>query len=371
MSDSDPILTPSDGVLDRYLAGEATLAERESVDAWLADDSRRAHVLAVMRGPTATRSLAELDTVVQRIERALDGSQVRRDDDRAARVRNVWLNREGGVSGRRFLLPVLGVLLIGIAASVHQWSARTNNHSRPTVHRYTTSIAQRATVSLADGTRVTLGPQSTLEVPLRFGSMTRTIALKGQAYFDVRTTSGTPFIVRSGSVTTRVLGTTFGVRQYPGDRYAEIAVTSGKIIVTTGAHSQITKTLDAGAVANATDSVVTLVSGDSAKRYTSWVSGQLIFRGTPTSEVLATLTRWYGYQFRLSDSSLNENVLTAVIDAQSSAQALSTIKLLLNVDLTFDGNVITLHPKHRSTMPARRRQNTTDIMTPSHAEVGR
>jgi len=194
------------------------------------------------------------------------------------------------------------------------------------------------------------------------------VTLVGEAHFDVDVSSGTPFVVRTGHIVTRVLGTSFTVRHYAADPHVQVAVIAGKVAVTTRAHPGLT--LTAGGVGIMTDSTAVLASSDSTRSYTVWTGGHLVFREAPTREVLTTLSQWYGYQFQLADSILAHRRLTATLDAESSANALSTIKLLLNVDLTFDGNVITLHPRSQQHPQAHRRNGGAGELTP-HAEVGR
>jgi len=116
---------------------------------------------------------------------------------------------------------------------------------------------------------------------------------------------------------------------------------------------------------------VVLLSADSAQAYTTWTNGQLVFRAAPMTDVLATLSRWYGYQFRLADSTLATQSLTAVLDAGSSARAFSTIKLLLHVDFTFDGDVVTLHAHGTGWSRPAARRDRQDLLTTHHFEVGR
>jgi len=195
--------------------------------------------------------------------------------------------------------------------------------------------------------------------------------LVGEAYFDARGVNDVPFTIRTGSVATRVLGTTFAVRHYATDGAVQVAVMSGKVAVVARTHAHLALTLTAGNVGRITDSTALVISTDSARRYTAWTTGQLVFRGVPMPEVLTTLTRWYGYRFRLADSALANHIITAVLDAQSPANALGTIKLLLNVDLTFEGDVVTLHSKQTQAMPAIDRHDTHKTLTTPHAEVGR
>jgi len=129
-------------------------------------------------------------------------------------------------------------------------------------------------------------------------------------------------------------------------------------------------TLAAGGAAELSDSLVQAVAPDSLEQVTSWATGQLRFHRAPVADILATLGRWYGYQFRVSDSTLAAHNLTAVIDATSFKNALNTIKLLLNVDLVFADTVVTLQPRTTRAVRQDRRDPRSTLSTPTN-EVGR
>jgi hypothetical protein len=88
-------------------------------------------------------------------------------------------------------------------------------------------------------------------------------------------------------------------------------------------------------------------------------------------EVFAALSRWYGYEFHFADPAIARQNLTAIVSTQSSASALSTIKLLLNVDLRFEGRVVTVMPRRTSHVPALRRSILQDSLSSPTREVGR
>jgi len=264
---------------------------------------------------------------------------------------------------------VLGLVLLVVAQM--GIFTRAQRGITPQIREYATSTGQQLQLTLSDGTRVTLAPQSTLRIATAPTTPSRTVAIVGEAYFDVRTVPGAPFIVRTGNVATRVLGTTFSVRRYPGDAHVQVAVTSGKVAVSGIAGPRSALTLAAGGVGFVTDSTAIQISADSARQYTAWTTGKLVFHEVPARDVLATLTHWYGYQFALTDSALASYRLTTILDAQSSANALGTIKLLLNVDLTFDGDVVTLHPRQARHAPSRDMHRLRHPLTTPNAEVGR
>jgi len=265
-----------------------------------------------------------------------------------------------------------GIAIVGLVCALIVVLFR--NPSRQTKleesRTYATAIGQRITLQLTDGSRVTLAPQTTLRVPRDFGAQTRTLDLTGEAYFDVTDASRAPFVVRAGHVDARVLGTTFAVRHYASDAQVHIAVTTGKIGVFSRTLQTALGTITAGHVGHMTDSTGTLVMTEDATRYTEWRAGRLVFHMAPLQDVLETLGRWYGYQFKLADTTLAHRHVTTSVDDRSSAEALGVLKLILDVDMTVDGNVITLHERRAAGTPAHGRRAVSDSFS-TQTEAGR
>ncbi len=87
------------------------------------------------------------------------------------------------------------------------------------------------TIHLPDGSTVVLNTESRLDYPTAFTGKTREVYLSGEGFFDIRSVAGQPFLVHTGKLTTRVLGTTFDIKAYPGDGAIDITVTKGKVQV--------------------------------------------------------------------------------------------------------------------------------------------
>lgn len=237
---------------------------------------------------------------------------------------------------------------------------------------YATRSGQQATFTLVDGTRVTLAPQTRLQV-VRFGASSRAVTLDGQAYFEVARAAGTPFLVRTGAITTQVLGTAFLIRHYADDAQVHIAVAEGKVRVMSdrprqNGPSQLT--LAAGYIGDVTDSTILASAVDDVTRETDWVRGRLVFQDVPVSQVLQTLSRWYGYQFRCSDSTLTQQNVTVALDARSSSSALAMLEQFLKVRLTVTGDTVTLTPHQGRSTKGPARSHEYDVWIPTR-EVGR
>jgi len=228
-------------------------------------------------------------------------------------------------------------------------------------------IAPLAGALLTDTVRYLIA--TTLTIATGFGKTSRDVMLDGEAYFELRNgSSSLPFVVHTGVVTTRVLGTAFNVRRYRTDTRTRVSVTSGKVSVVARTAWRPSVTLTAGGIADVTDSTTGIVSADSAARYAQWTAGTLVFDEAPIAEVLETLGRWYGYEFRLADSTMARRKLTAWFTTHAPEEALSDLKTLLEVELKFDGKIVTLLPRTRkSSRPAIQNTELSHILT----EVGR
>jgi ferric-dicitrate binding protein FerR (iron transport regulator) len=235
---------------------------------------------------------------------------------------------------------------------------------------YATSTGERAKLTLRDGSTVTLAPQSTLRIVAGFGGTARAVVLSGEAYFEVANVADAPFLVQTGTITTRVLGTAFNVRHYASDTAVRVAVTSGKVHVAASSGARPSLILTAGAVGDVNDSSATTIAGGDAAQYRSWVDGQIAFREAPAREVLTALTRWYGYDIRLADSTLATKRVTLWLSTESSKEAFATLKQVLDVDVVFDGTTATLSPRHRGAVHPTNIDRRHMLVVPQ-TEVGR
>jgi transmembrane sensor len=258
------------------------------------------------------------------------------------------------------------VLLICLIAGIPRWLAHHHDSARGQA-MYVTRTGERTVVVLPGGGRAHLAPRTTLRIASGFGSKSRTVVLDGEAYFEVPHTASLPFIVQTSAVTVRVLGTAFDVRAYAGDASTHVTVTAGRVAVASRTTAKPTM-LTAGMTGIVRDSSAIVVGiGTEA---TAWITGQLAFRSVPTTDVLSALTRWYGYQFRVTDSSIVRQKVTIRLSAESSKSAFTTLERILEVDVAIDGNVVTLRPRQKTGYPARSTNERRNRLNSSYMEVG-
>lgn len=101
----------------------------------------------------------------------------------------------------------------------------------PKVIQVSTNHGEKKEVRLPDGTVVTLNSGSSLSYPEQFKNDTREIALVGEAFFDVHRDTLKPFIIETGKLRTRVLGTSFNINAFQDSDSIRVSVVEGKVMV--------------------------------------------------------------------------------------------------------------------------------------------
>lgn len=377
----------------RYCAGKASAQERAVVERWIAADVRHADTMARLQATWTATAVDPTENERYDVEAALASAHQRwtRRPAETSKApshagRQPALRRTRGLAwsewtSRHWALGVGGVCT-ALAVAVGIYRATPSSLARPTIYR--TAIAQRAMVTLADGSHVMLAPQTMLTVSSSFAKGAREVTLDGEAYFEVKPDARAPFVVRTGTARAQVLGTAFDIRYYTGEREVRIAVLSGRVAVQPSAGSRIggrhATVLASGMVARLRnafpDSVDVITHGMTATDYSAWTSGQLVFHDAPMSDVLAAVGRWYGYEFRMADSSLATRRITVTLGSQSLPDVMNFFKTMLGVSLTFDGpggRVVTLHARRVTSRDERllqERMPRTTLRTQS-TEVGR
>lgn len=355
-------------LIDQFAAGDLPDAERQWMIQWTAQTPAAAAVVQALRDVCVARDAESVvfDTMRMRERVLLPVEGVARP-----KVFPV-VRREGvGLGSRRVRGGLwIGTLAAVIGGAVVLMTSRVGRTHPDAVHAYVTGPYQQGIINLDDGTRVVLAPQTTLRV-LRFGAQARTVTLEnGEAYFEVAHALGAPFVVRSGAVTARVLGTAFLVRHRANDRHVRVAVTDGKVRLTTPARTDKGVTLTVGQVGDVMDSVTHVSAVDDVAPGTERAPGRIMFRFTPLTTVLQTVSQWYGFHFRYADQTLGARTVSIMISTQSSAEALAAIERVLAVNLTVVGDTVTLVPQPPRSSRTTPRIRTYDVWTPIR-EVGR
>lgn len=161
-----------------------------------------------------------------------------------------------------------------------------------------TAFGEKLSFNLPDGTAVWLNSGSTLRFPELFDSFNRVVSLVGEAYFEVTPDSMRPFTVESGELITRVLGTNFNINLIHPELH-QIALLTGKVSIQ---HKDTQESFDLTPGQQLSYSVATKSSRlvpFNEMDVLGWKNGVIRFERASFSEVIATLERWYGVEFKV------------------------------------------------------------------------
>jgi ferric-dicitrate binding protein FerR (iron transport regulator) len=167
-------------------------------------------------------------------------------------------------------------------------------------------IGSRTVVQLSDGTEVNLNYGSKIKYPRNFTENTREITLSGEAYFDVAHNPDKPFIVKTGKLNIKALGTEFNIHAYPGDDIITTTLVEGNVVIekiVPGKKIEQVGTMVPGQhlIYNLDSDKMTSYKG-SIDKYVAWKDGRLVFDNEPITEVAEKLGRMFNVEIEVADN---------------------------------------------------------------------
>lgn len=158
----------------------------------------------------------------------------------------------------------------------------------------------KSTISLEDGSKVFLNSGSSISYQKGFTDSTRIINLQGEAFFEVAKDSLRPFTVKTGSIATTALGTSFNISSFPNEPIS-IALISG-VVVVSEEHKWAEEKLMPG------EGIQTNIEGKTWKKerfdvehVLSWMNKTLIFDAVPFKTASRKLENWYGVEITFNN----------------------------------------------------------------------
>jgi transmembrane sensor len=355
-------------LLDSYLAGDAKTADVRIIREWLAADPKRAEIVEdlrrirdVARAGKSHRSSEEAwRRLLPTLGRGLpDAPPASGGLANSLRRLSDWAESKKSIRPNWTLAAAMLVLAVAVPTAVTyvvSWrgGVARDRASGESVRSIATARGQREEVRLADGSLVTLAPNSQLSV-LSMARDAREVRLEGEAYFDVVHDERRPFTVRAHNTTVKDVGTRFAVRAYAVDTLVRVVVTHGQVLVRPDfAADSSGMLLDPRMIArvNSAGAIAVERNADTT-RYVAFKRGQIVFVGTPLIDVARELERWYDVQIRLADPAMGKRRVTATIADQTLPDLLDQLRIALNVRVFRDGEFIVLSDKPSPQHPAR------------------
>ena len=233
------------------------------------------------------------------------------------------------------------IIIIAIVAGFSIVLLNNENDESAAIITYQTQPGQKTQLSLPDGSSVNLNSASSIEYASDFAE-NRTINLRGEAFFAVKRDVKKPFIVNSGPVETKVLGTSFNVKAYDTTSIA-VTVATGKVQV---ASAFDRKVISPGEQVHyqVNQNSLSVITIDSYQAY-GWKDGYLNFENVSLADVVDELERWYGVEVVFENDKIKDCKLTLQIHRESLMQVLDIIQLAGDINYEIKQKIVYLNGK--------------------------
>jgi len=147
-------------------------------------------------------------------------------------VRDPFVKVETGRKSR-WMWAAAAAVIAAISIAIWnpgKWKKEVAKHAQATGTDSLLTFSNKDFIHLPDGSTVLLNEGSVLSYRTSYGTSLREVSLSGEAYFDIKKDPEHAFIVHTGNVITRVLGTAFNIDA----RQKKIVVTVTRGLVEVG-----------------------------------------------------------------------------------------------------------------------------------------
>ena len=338
----DPLPDPLDpDLIDRYLAGEATAEELDLIDAQRRAHPRWAAAVDALRETVASAPTGrwQEDAAWTRLRSRLDTAP----SARATRVAAPARVEQRAPIGRWLVAATVLIAAGAGAFGIYRYRQNAGAGDATFANEIVTPNGTRQTITLGDGSRVTLNAGSRLRWAADYGVRVRDVYLDGEAYFTVTHDATRPFRVHARGAVAHDLGTRFTVRAYDELAAVEVVVAEGAVSLRHDTDTADSTVLRVGQLGKlGASGAPTVESNVAVERWTAWTGGSLVLEDLTLAAALPQLERWYDAELIVADPQLAARRVSARFHDETLPQMLDALTLALGATWRQSGRTITL-----------------------------
>lgn len=316
----------NDDVLVKYLLAEASPEERAAVQAWVGKEENARYfehfrLIWEESQQLAPRIMISEDAAWQRLRNRVQGAQpAPLQATRVVPLHKIY----------RIPAAVIGLLVVSSAA----WWMLGGQPGQIALRSGNSTLRD----TLPDGTVITLNKNSEARYKPAFAGSTREITLEGEAFFEVAQDAQKPFIIHSGDVAVRILGTSLNVKTTK--HATEVIVETGRVEVAKETHRV---ELAAHEMATVTASEATPVkTSNTDQLYRYYSDHSFVCDNTPLYKLVDALNDAYNVNIHIANPELRNLPLTTTFQAAPLDTVLKIVGESLNIKVAKQGNKIVL-----------------------------
>lgn len=324
-------------LMSRKVSGEATVAELKELDDLLVTNPELQYAFNIVEelSPLPQMKAAPDADELTRKQKGLDRLQSMLDEENIRPVRKMN-------TGMYKWLAAASVILVAGLSLMFYINRRPAEQLVQTSHGDTGKE-----IVLPDGTQVILNAGSRLQYDsAALSAGTRIVTLYGEGFFKVKADENHPFMIKTGKVDVRVLGTVFNLKAYPEDNRVETYLISGKVEVAYKDKDKETRTqlkprerfvinLPAEEATVQKQPVARLMKPkenempEDAIAEPGWMQNRLEFENVTFEQLSNELERWYNVRIEIKNEKLKEEVFSGAFNNKPLPEVLEALQYTL------------------------------------------
>lgn len=203
-------------------------------------------------------------------------------------------------------------LLCGISSLFFLWqSEKTAVEAFEEYKEYVVEVpaGAKSKVTFPDGSVVWLNAGSKVKYDSNFAKESRNVALSGEGYFEVSKNEELPFVVNTGNLSVKVLGTKFNLKSYEEDSEVKVTLKEGAVRVGDFLADAAPVVLEPNQrfTLRKADLAIQVDSVD-ASHIENWRNGAMTFDKVPLEEIAKELKRLYNIPIQIENDKLKRIV---------------------------------------------------------------
>ncbi len=307
-------------LIAKYLAEEASAQEIEQLEIWANQNAQNQSILEQSKKifELSKEQLVE-NTEPLKIDIDQEWSKFKNSIKPEAKTFSIFKSTPFYRMAAAFLL------LCTISAVVYFAFFKSNEYEY-----YAAEDPQ--TITLTDGSVVTLNRNSHLSHRDDFGKETRTLLLQGEAYFDVAADKNKPFIINTTAGKVTVLGTSFNVEESKTIGQTLVTVAEGvvKFGLEYSSKAVILKAGEQGRLDH--EKGLLKIVPNTNVNFDAWKTRKIVFVESDLNEVVAVLNKVYDAHIVIGNIS-QACTVTVTFNRQSLEEVLTVLSATLDLEL--------------------------------------
>jgi transmembrane sensor len=322
-------------IISKYLSGEMNAEEKLTFEKLI--DSNPEYAEIVSASDKDLSLIQEVNEIQQQFNVDAAWSAVRSNLSDPKKENTSKVVPLFSLQNTRKLIQIAAMLVITIGLGFASYRIYNNNVPYQSISSELNESGK--SITLADGSIVTLNGKSELIYERSFTKNERRVKLTGEAFFTITKNPAKPFIISVGNAEVKVLGTSFNVNA--SKKHVEVLVETGKVqfsLAKEPTKKIILEKGDFGVLQD--DSFEKTIQRD--ENYLSWKTQLMVFKAMSLQDVAKVINRTYQVNIEFNDTAIQYLPITTSFNKTPLPDVLENLCRPHNLTYEKNGNQIIL-----------------------------